>query len=100
MHLLDGGVIKNYLEAFIDSLGRCPIDKKNPNAGTRSIVETEADKMVTFLKEFSLTEQARKLRYVASSIYIISRIFDIFETDAYKIILIETIITHIYNIFI
>lgn len=77
MHLVDGGVIKYFLEAFIELLRRCPNDVKNPNSGTRSIVETEADKIVDFLNKYSLTEQARKLRYATNSIiYAIATLFD------------------------
>lgn len=63
MHLLDGGVIKYFLQVAFEELEICPNDPMDPVAGTHTILP-KAEKLVQFLKQFSLNEQARQIRYI------------------------------------
>lgn len=66
MHLIDGGVLKDFLQEYVFCASKIPL----PNDGskkvtrTKSIVETEIEDAITFFRPFGLTDQARKLRYI------------------------------------
>lgn len=72
MHLIDGGVLKDFhktLEDLVMNVWEDPHDPKNNNQ--ISIRDTVVADRIAFLNKFCLNEQARKLRLAPSIIFFI-----------------------------
>lgn len=70
MHMIDGGVIKQFLTDFVACAGKAS-DAPDPDAPpneqattkrTYSIIETELEDVIKVFRPFSNSDQARKLR--------------------------------------
>jgi len=67
MHVIDGGVFQDIHDAYGDILVKVWADPADPDKGRIDLIATEIEDRINFLNQYTLTEQARKLRYVHTS---------------------------------
>lgn len=64
MHLVDGGVLKKFLEKFVQAATKAIVNPDDPEGrgNVRSLVDAELEDAINFFLPFCLSDQARTLR--------------------------------------
>lgn len=65
MHLIDGGVLKKFLEKFVSAATQAIVHPGEDPTGrvkVRSLVDSELEDAINFFQPFCLSDQARTLR--------------------------------------
>ena len=65
MHLVDGGVLKVFLEKLVRAAETASVNPDDPDSPyTCNLVGSELDDAIDCFAKFALKDQARKLRYI------------------------------------